>query len=401
DKNADLGESSIRLREQISRLQGDLSNEQRQFEEKLALLENAREQMNLQFKELANEILEDKSKKFTATNQENISQILKPLQEKIQHFEKRVEETYDRESKERFSLGQEIKRLQELNSRISEDAVNLTNALKGDNKAQGTWGEMILESILEKSGLVRGREYETQVSLKAVDGSRSQPDVVVHLPESRDIIIDAKVSLKAYEAYCNEDQPDQKTEYLKQHVQSMRNHIKLLSSKEYQNLMGVNSLDFVFLFMPIEASFSIAEQQDANLAHNAYEKNIIIIGPSTLFTTLRIVQNLWRQAQQNQNALEIASKAGALYDKFVGFVDDLEEVGGKIDATRKSYERAHNKLISGRGNLIGRVEKIKQLGAKTSKKHSDEVLQAADLEMQPETLPGAVIEDKSGSREPH
>jgi len=400
-EKSELAESSTQLREQISRLQSDLSNERLQFEEKLSLLESAREQMTLQFKNLANEILEDKSKKFTASNQENISQILKPLQDKIQHFEKRVEDTYDRESKERFSLAKEIKNLQELNSRISEDAVNLTNALKGDNKTQGAWGEVILESILEKSGLVKGREYEVQVALKAADGSRGQPDVVVHLPESKDVVIDAKVSLKAYEAFCNEDQPEPKAEYLKQHIQSIRSHVRLLSAKDYQSLIGVNSLDFILLFMPVEAAFSVAGQEDIDLFMSAFEKNIIIVGPSTLLTTLRTVQNIWRLAQQNKNALEIAVKAGALYDKFVTFVEDLEEVGTKINSTRQSYERAHNKLGSGRGNLISRVEKLKQLGAKTSKKHNKEILQTVDLEISQESLPGPVIEDNSGSQGPH
>lgn len=247
---------------------------------------------------------------------------------------------------------------------------------------------MILESILEKSGLVKGREYQVQVNLKAADGSRSQPDVIVHMPESKDIIIDSKVSLKAYEAFCSEAETDRKADLLRQHIQSIRNHVKLLSGKDYQNLPGINTLDFILLFMPIEAAFSVAAQQDTELFIDAFEKNIIIVGPSTLLTTLRTVQNIWRMAQQNQNAVEIASRAGALYDKFVGFVVDLEDIGGKIDATRRSYDQAHNKLLSGRGNLVGRVEKLRKLGAKASKQHSREVLQAADLEMQQDALPG-------------
>ena len=398
-RESELQQSNSALREQLARLQSELSAERQKFDEKLALLENAREQMSLQFKQLASEILEDKSKRFTASNQENIAQILKPLQEKIQLFEKRVEETYDRESKERFSLAREIKNLQELNSRISEDAVNLTNALKGDNKAQGTWGEMILESILEKSGLVKGREYEVQVSLKAPDGRRSQPDVIVHMPEAKDIVIDAKVSLKAYESFCSEDDPTRKADYLRQHIQSIRNHVKLLSAKDYQNLGGVNSLDFILLFMPVEAAFSVAAQQDTELFIDAFEKNIIIVGPSTLLTTLRTVQNIWRMAQQNQNALEIASRAGALYDKFVGFVGDLEDVGGKLEATRKSYDLAHNKLLSGRGNLIGRVEKLKKLGAKTSKQHKRELLQSAELADEQEALAGPEDEQAAPQQE--
>ncbi len=398
EQSATLNQTVSGLREQIARLQSELGAEREKFAEKLSLLEGAREQMSLQFKELASEILEDKSRRFTDSNQENISRILKPLQEKIQQFEKRVEETYDRESKERFSLAREIRNLQDLNTRLSEDAVNLTNALKGDNKAQGTWGEMILESILEKSGLVRGREYEVQVNLKSSDGSRNQPDVVVHMPESKDIIIDAKVSLKAYEAFCSEVDSDKKSELLKQHIQSVRSHVKQLAAKDYQNLPGVNTLDFILLFMPVEAAFSVAAQQDTDLFINAFEKNIIIVGPSTLLTTLRTVQNIWRMAQQNQNALEIGRRAGALYDKFVGFVNDLEDIGGKIDATRKSYDQAHNKLLTGRGNIIGRVEKLKSLGARTSRQHSREVLQAADLEMQQDALPGPAEDEPETDR---
>jgi len=396
-----LNADNTHLREQVVRLQSELSSERQKFEEKLSLLEGAREQMTLQFKQLASDILEDKSRRFTRSNEENIAQILKPLQEKIQHFEKRVEETYDRESKERFSLAREIKNLQELNARISEDAINLTNALKGDNKAQGTWGEMILESILEKSGLVKGREYEVQVSMKASDGSRSQPDVIVHMPESKDMVIDAKVSLKAYEAYCSEEDSDRKSELLKQHIQSIRTHVKGLSAKDYQHLGSLNSLDFILLFMPVEAAFSVAAQHDTELFINAFEKNIIIVGPSTLLTTLRTVQNLWRMAQQNQNALEIANRAGALYDKFVSFVEDLEEVGGKLEAAQRSYDRAHNKLQTGRGNLISRTENLKKLGAKATKQQNKELLQSAELDVQQDALPEPVQDEAAGDRETH
>ncbi len=362
------------LREQLASLTTALQQERQQTGEKLALLQESREQMSLQFKTLATEILEEKSRRFTDSNKENIAEILRPLNEKIQSFEKKVEETYDRESKERFSLAREIRSLQELNARISEDAVNLTNALKGESKIQGTWGEVILETILEKSGLVKGREYQTQMSFKTEDGARLQPDVIVQLPENKQIVIDAKVSLKAYEAYCSEDQPERRAEWLKQHVLSVRNHIKMLSGKEYQNLMSLQSLDFVLLFMPIEAAFSVAVQADGEMFTDAFEKNIILVGPSTLLATLRTIQNIWRYEQQNQNAIEIAHSAGALYDKFVAFAADLEEIGTRIDATHKSYDKAHNKLISGRGNLVARVERLKSLGARASKKHSDQLL---------------------------
>ena len=358
--------------------------ERKQFEEKLSLVNESREQLVITFKNLANEIFDDKSKKFTATNKESLNAVLNPLQERIQRFEKRVEETYDRESKERFSLAKEIENLQKLNTRISEEAINLTNALKGDNKAQGSWGEFVLESILEKSGLVKGREYEVQVSLKDEEGGKAQPDVIVHLPESRDIIIDSKVSLKAWDAYSAAKEESIKEEALKQHIASIRNHVKLLSSKDYQNLVGVNSLDYVFLFMPIEAAYSAALQEDPELFQFAFERNIIFVVPTTLLTTLKTVQNLWRLAQQNQNANEIAERAGALYDKFVAFVDDLDDVGHRIDASKKSFEKARNKLLSGRGNLVKRAESLKQLGAKTSKKQKAENLSSA-------------LDDESGS----
>lgn len=384
--DADLAasqESASRYREQIAQLQTTLEQERRQATEKLALLNDSREQMTLQFKAIAAEILEDKSRRFTASNKESIGEILRPLSEKIQHFEKKVEETYDKEAKERFSLASEIRNLQALNARISEDAVNLTNALKGESKTQGTWGEVILETILEKSGLVKGREYQTQVSLMSEDGTRSQPDVIVHMPENKQIVIDAKVSLKAYEAYCSEEDPERRAEWLRQHGLSVRNHVKALSSKDYQNLLSLNSLDFVLLFMPVEAAFSLAVQHDGELFTSAFDRNIILVGPSTLLATLRTIQNIWRYEHQNQNALEIASSAGALYDKFVAFASDLEEIGQRIEATQKSYDKAHNKLASGKGNLVARIENLKKLGARASKKHSEQLLSKADADSTP------------------
>ncbi|MEE3291074.1 MAG: DNA recombination protein RmuC [Pseudomonadota bacterium] len=384
EDNSSLKSEIQNYREELATVKTSLDLERKQFEEKLSLLNESREQLVITFKNLANEIFDDKSKKFTATNKESLNAVLNPLQERIQRFEKRVEETYDKESKERFSLAKEIENLQKLNTRISEEAINLTNALKGDNKAQGSWGEFVLESILEKSGLVKGREYEVQVSLKDEEGGKAQPDVIVHLPESRDIIIDSKVSLKAWDAYSAAKEESIKEEALKQHIASIRNHVKLLSSKDYQNLVGVNSLDYVFLFMPIEAAYSAALQEDPELFQFAFERNIIFVVPTTLLTTLKTVQNLWRLAQQNQNANEIAERAGALYDKFVAFVDDLDDVGHRIDASKKSFEKARNKLLSGRGNLVKRAESLKQLGAKTSKKQKAENLSSA-------------LDDESGS----
>ena len=391
-----------RLKEELAGLHARSELERSQFDEKLAFIERSKEQLGESFKNMANDLLESKSKSFSQSSKENITALLSPLQEKITQFEKRVEETYDKESKERFSLAREIKSLQALNNKISEDAVNLTNALKSDNKAQGAWGEFVLESILEKSGLTKGHEYEVQVALKAEDGSKSQPDVIVHLPESRDIVIDSKVSLKAWDAFCSSDKGSDRDALLKQHIASMRQHVKTLSAKEYQNLTGLNSLDYVFLFMPVEAAYSAAVQMDRELFQYAFDRNIIFVVPSTLLTTLRTVQNLWRLAQQNQNANEIADRAGALYDKFVAFVDDLEEVGGRIDAARKSFEKARNKLVSGRGNLVKRAEALRQLGAKTSKKQNTKLVDLVDDGDEAEEVlqPKQGIEgnDKNGTR---
>ncbi|MEC8454789.1 MAG: DNA recombination protein RmuC [Pseudomonadota bacterium] len=400
-----LGKSQsefMRSKEELAGLHARSELERSQFDERIAFIERSKEQLGESFKNIANDLLESKSKSLSQSSKENITALLSPLQEKITQFEKRVEETYDKESKERFSLAREIKSLQALNNKISEDAVNLTNALKSDNKAQGAWGEFVLESILEKSGLTKGREYEVQVALKAEDGSKSQPDVIVHLPESRDIVIDSKVSLKAWDAFCSSDKGSDRDALLKQHIASIRQHVKTLSAKDYQNLTGLNSLDYVFLFMPVEAAYSSAVQVDRELFQYAFDRNIIFVVPSTLLTTLRTVQNLWRLAQQNQNANEIADRAGALYDKFVAFVDDLEEVGGRIDATRKSFEKARNKLVSGRGNLVKRAEALRELGAKTSKKQNTKLVDLADDGDEAEEVlqPKQGIEgnDKNGTR---
>ncbi len=360
-------EKNTLLRESVSRLETQLAEERNQNQEKIQLLENAREKMSLEFKNLANEILEQKGRAFTDSNRQNIESILKPLQEKIQQFEKKVEDTYDRESKERFSLAKEIQNLQDLNLRISEDAINLTNALKGDSKAQGNWGEFVLERLLENSGLRKGSEYVIQKSLRTSDGGNRQPDVIIHLPENKDVIVDSKVSLIAYERYYSEQDESKKATALKEHIQSIRNHIRDLSKKDYQNLHAVRSLDFVIMFLPVESAFALAVQNDQSLFTEAFDKNIALVGPTTLMATLRTIQNIWRYEHQNKNALEIAKGAGAMYDKFVSFTEDLEDIGKRLDQTQASYEQAHKKLTSGRGNLVGRVEKLKTLGARASK----------------------------------
>ena len=367
-------------REKVSHLQTTLLEQQKQNEEKLALLHQARESLNAEFKNLANEIFDAKQKSFKEQNQMQMDGLLKPLGEKIKDFEKRVEETYDRESKERFSLAKEVRDLQTLNVRISQDAVNLTNALKGENKTQGTWGEVILERVLEKSGLEKGREYEVQVNLKNSQGQRFQPDVVVHLPEGKDVIIDSKVSLVSYERYCSAEPGSQQQEALKAHIQSLRQHVKQLSEKDYQNLENVRTLDFVLLFVPVEAAFTLAVQQDNELFSNAFDKNIVLVAPSTLLATLRTIQNIWRYEQQNKNAQEIAGKAGALYDKFVNFVADLEDIGGKLDSVQAVYAKAHNKLVSGKGNLVTRAENMRELGARVTKSLPANLVELASQE---------------------
>ncbi len=357
----------VHARQEISRLETTLSEQKHQAEEKLELLREAKVSMQDGFKNLANEIFDSKQKEFKEQSREQLNGVLDPLQEKIKSFEKRVEESYSNEAKERFSLVKELKSLQDLNSRIAKDAVNLTNALKGENKTQGIWGEVVLERVLERSGLEKGREYEVQVSLKNEDGKRLQPDAIVRLPEEKDVVVDSKVSLTAYERFCSSEDESERAEALKQHIASLRQHIRQLSDKDYQSLEGIRTLDFILLFVPIEAAFSVAVTEDAELFSDAFSRNIVVVAPSTLLATLRTIQNIWRYEQQNKNAQEIATRAGALYDKFVNFVGDLELIGSRLASTQTAYDDAFNKLASGRGNLVKRAEDMKALGAKVSK----------------------------------
>ena len=329
------------------------------------------------FENLANKILEDKSKKFTEQNKTNLENILNPLKENITKFEKKVDDTYKAEASERNSLKGEIKALVTLNKQISEEANNLAKALKGDTKKQGNWGEIILEKVLERSGLQKGAEYEMQVSMTAADGKRVQPDALIYLPDKKHIIIDAKVSLVAYEAFVNALSDEDREMNLAAHVTSVKNHIKGLSEKNYQGLGQLNTPDFVLLFMPIESSFSLAVQADNELFNYAWERKIVIVSPSTLLATLRTISSIWKQERQTRNALEIAKQSGDLYDKFVGFVDDLLAIGKKMNDAKSSYDDAMKKLSSGKGNLIRRVETIKELGAKTTKDISQPLLERA------------------------
>ena len=355
------------LSNQLATKTANYENLEAKLKEQKAEIENIQTKFTTEFKLLANEILEDKSKKFTEQNKTNIDAILKPLNEKIKDFEKKVVDTYDKESQQRFSLGEKIKELVVLNQTISKEANNLTNALKGQAKTQGNWGEMILENILEKSGLVKGREYFVQQSFTDEEGKRLQPDVVVNYPGNKSIVIDSKVSLNAYERYSNEEDKARQEGELKAHIDAIKMHIITLSAKNYQDLYQLTSLDFVLMFVPIEPAFMVAIQADQDLWSYAYERRILLISPTNLISTLKIVSSLWRQEYQNRNAMEIAKQSGDLYDKFVGLMDDLINVGKRLKSTQESYEESMKKLSSGKGNLIKRAEDIKALGAKAGK----------------------------------
>ena len=402
---AAMQEQNALLRATNSSLESELVNQQKTADEKLRLLVSAREELTSQFKSLANDILDEKSRKFTDQNKTNLETLLQPLGKRIQDFEKKVEDVYDKESKQRFSLENEIKTLRELNTRISQDAVNLTNALKGQSKTQGAWGEIILERVLEMSGLVKGREYEIQVTLTSEEGKRSCPDVIVYLPEKRHLVIDSKVNLLAYDKYCSlADGPEREAE-LKRNVSAFRKHIGELNLRHYQDHYKLNSLDFVLMFVPVEGAFMVAVQSDPTLFDQAFEKNLVIVSPSTLLATMRTISNLWRQEDQNRNAAKIAKQAGRLYDKFVAFVNDLEDVGSKLQLAQATYEAAHNKLSSGHGNIVGRVENLRLLGARAKKKLPAELVQdamedaASDIgivEMNEPQMPASLGLDEGG-----
>jgi len=370
----------LELSGQVSRKEAEINALSEKFTEQRAGIEQLHDKFRVEFKNLANDILEEKTQKFTDQNKTRLDEILKPLSEKIKDFEKKVEETYDKESKERFSLGREIKTLAELNQQISKEANNLTNALKGQSKTQGNWGEIILESILEKSGLMKGREYVVQQSYMNEHGRRLQPDIVVHYPGNRHVVIDAKVSLTAYERYASAEQKEEQEIALRDHLVSVRNHVNELSSKSYQDLYQLKSLDFVMMFLPVEPAYLVAMQAEPGLWNYAYDRRVLLISPTNLITALRMISNLWRVENQNKNALEIARQSGELLDKLAGFVSDLTDIGSKLDSTRKSYDAALNKLSTGKGNLVRRAEKIRELGAKSSKELPAQLIENAEDE---------------------
>lgn len=354
----------------ISTLEELFKLEKESLKEKITFLENNKEQMKLEFENLANKLFDDSLKK----SNQNINQVLTPFKEQLSLFGKRANEIFNEDTKQRSSLLTEIKNLKELNNQISQDAINLTKALKGQNKLQGDWGEMILSSILEQTGLRKDLEYKVQTSFKDEQGKFLRPDVVVHLPSNKDIVIDSKLSLNSYIDYTNSEDEKDKKEALNRLINSITNHIKDLSTKKYENLSDLRSLDFVLMFIPIEGAFLLANQTNQNIFEIAFKNNIMLVSPSTLYITLRTIENIWRNERQNENAKEISRQAGDLYDKFVSFVDDMEAIGNNLNKSQDSYNKALNKLSLGRGNLISRAEKFLDLGVKPNKKISEKYL---------------------------
>jgi DNA recombination protein RmuC len=342
--------------------------------EKLAMIEQSREVLAREFEAMANRIFESRQTAFEMRqdslqqqHKNSLDSMVTPLREQLKDFRQKIEQVYDTENRERASLITEIRLLKDLSQQVSQDAGNLANALKGDNKAQGNWGEVILERILEQSGLQKGREYDTQVNLRSEDGERRLPDVIVRLPEGRDVVIDAKVSLVDYQRYCDATDEQERERALKGHVQSLRAHVMKLSDKSYQHLEGIRTLDFVMIFMPIEAAFSVAFQYDQHLFGEAFDRGIVIVSPTTLLATLRTIHSIWRYEKQNRNAEKIAQEAGKLFDQFALVGESLDELGKQLQKATQSYDHTLKRFSTGRGNLVSRVEKLKVLGARTSK----------------------------------
>ncbi|WP_374166133.1 DNA recombination protein RmuC [Arcticibacter sp. MXS-1] len=344
-----------------------LKSQQEKIAEQKEEIERLHEKFNKDFELLASRILEEKTRKFTETNQAGLDNILKPLKENIKAFEEKVSNAYNAEAAERNVLKGELSKLIELNKQISDEANNLTKALKADNKKQGNWGEVVLDRILEASGLILNESYSRQASFIDDQGNRLQPDVVVHLPDNKNLIIDSKVSLIAYNNLVNCETEEERSQYLIEHINSLKSHIKNLCNKNYCDLYGINSPDFVLLFIPIESSFSVAVQHDFELFEFAWNKRVVVVSPSTLLATLKTISSLWKQQQQTKNAIEIATRAGALYDKFVSFVGDLKKVGDNLDKAREAHNEAFNKLSTGNGNVLSKIEALRKLGAKANK----------------------------------
>nr|WP_092022088.1 DNA recombination protein RmuC [Marinobacter zhejiangensis] len=391
--STELSDVRIALKESEVTLEKEL----RGAREKLELLEHNRDALKQEFENLANKIFEQKHERFSQQARTSIDTLLNPFRDQLQDFRKRVEDVYTTETKDRQALRSEIKSLQELNRQITEEAANLTRALKGDKKIQGNWGELILERVLERSGLRKGIEYETQGSYRDADGSLLRPDVIVHLPDQRNLVVDSKVSLVAYQQWINEEDETIRGEALKAHVEAVRNHIRTLSEKDYSQLNGLHSPDFVLLFMPIEPAFVAAFQQDENLFAEAFERKIIVVTPTTLLATLRTIENIWRYERQSQNARRIAERAGAVYDKLRVFVEAMEKMGSQLQTVQGTYDSAMNTLTRGRGNLISQASRFVELGVRVKKELPKSILDQAEVdagddEQQPASTDPAAVE---------
>lgn len=367
----------IELNNTLSATEADYRNLEEKLSERKREVDAIQEKFTAEFKNLANEILEKNSAKFSDLNKTSMGELLTPLKDKIVTFEKKVEEAYDKELRDKISLREEVKKLYELNNRISEEANNLTRALKGDMKKQGDWGEVILEKVLERSGLTKDREYRKQVISTNAGGDSIKPDYLVMLPDNRHIIIDSKVSLVAYENFINIDDEEARPKFLKAHLDSMKNHVKVLSEKNYFSSLEFNTPDFVLMFVPIESSFSVALQADQDLFNYAWDKRIVIVSPTTLLATMRTVASIWKMDKQSQHAFQIAEESGKLYDKFKLFMDDMLKVGNQLNSTKGTYEDAMKKLVTGRGNLVNQAEKLREMGAKSTRRLDDKLIQRA------------------------
>lgn len=372
----ELADARVQLRE----YEVNLASERRASSEKLALLEHNRDALKQEFENLANRIFEQKSERFSQQTRTSLDSLLNPFRDQLQDFRKRVEDVYTSETRDRQALRSEIKSLQDLNRQITEEAASLTRALKGDKKIQGNWGELILERVLERSGLRKGIEYETQGSYRDGDNQLLRPDVVVHLPDNRNLVVDSKVSLVAYQQWINEEDESVKAEALRQHVEAVRTHIRTLSEKDYSQLNGLHSPDFVLLFMPIEPAFVAAFQQDENLFAEAFERKIIVVTPTTLLATLRTIENIWRYERQSQNAERIAERAGAVYDKLRVFVESMEKLGAQLHTAQGSYDAAMNTLTRGRGNLVSQANRFVELGVRVKKELPKAILDQAEVD---------------------
>ena len=389
----ELQQQSLRKDEQLSvyakdttELKTRLEQERKNFAEQLALLQNAKAELAKEFENLANKIFESKQQQFSVNSKTLLDTTLDPLKLQLSEFRKKVEDVYEKENADRNRLSGQVLELQKQAQKIGEDAVNLAQALKGNTKTQGNWGEVVLERLLEESGLQKGREYDTQVNFTGSDGSRLMPDVIIHLPENKDIVVDAKCSLVDYERFCSAEDEVERKQYLNAHINSLRSHIKNLSIKDYEKLDGIKALDFVFIFIPIEAAFMIALQHEPGLYREAYDRHIILVSPTTLLATLRTVENIWRYEKQNKNAERIAKEAGALHDQFVMLLESLDAVGNSLNKAQEAYAKTRDRLQSGRGNLVKRVADIRRLGAKTKKTIAGHLLDDAGVELETEDL---------------